>query len=654
MTFRPLTTAEIAALESDGCRCPDWSKITVAETFTTGTCVRTRFEGDCRLGPLSGSVVSAEGFRLPAGIYDATLRDCTVGADTRIARVSGLIERTDIGSGVCIDGAGSIGVSGDTSGFGAGVRVNVLDETGGRRVTIYPGLTAQTAYLATFYRHDPKLTTALTSMMEARAAQHRATRVTIADGVRISNLGSAVNVSFMEGAKVEGAGRLREGTVGPAAKIGPGAVLEEFILEAEAEAGAGVNACRVFLGQAASLDCGYVAHDSLIFANSRLACGECASIFAGPHTVSMHRSTLLIGGYFSFFNAGSATNQSNHHYRIGPVHQGVMERGCKTTSENYILWPARFGLFTLVGGRHYGHPDTSMLPYSYAFDEGGDTVVIPAANIKTSGTLRDIMKWADRDARSERYGRLDLINYNALNPQEVTRMYRGILFLARCEADPATPLAHHFTLRTSHIRRGRELYALTIDFFTGQAIVERVLGAQVLTRENFHTLFTSPYPDMVADWVDLAGMVTPRAAIEELCSRVARGEIDDSVRLDGALAELHSRYDDFTWGFIIRNFRRCYGIAPESVTVADIKAIIARWSESVIALNSMRKEDALKDFASSPQPGFGIDGDAATAEADFKAVRGLPESDHRVFHTLAHYDRLLNRGFEAIHRLNSI
>jgi hypothetical protein len=39
---------------------------------------------------------------------------------------------------------------------------------------------------------------------------------------------------------------------------------------------------------------------------------------------------LLLAGLFSFFNAGSGTNQSNHLYKLGPVHQGVLERGCKT------------------------------------------------------------------------------------------------------------------------------------------------------------------------------------------------------------------------------------------------------------------------------------------------------------------------------------
>ena len=35
-------------------------------------------------------------------------------------------------------------------------------------------------------------------------------------------------------------------------------------------------------------------------------------------------------------------------YKLGPIHQGAMERGAKTTSDSYILWPARVGAFSLV------------------------------------------------------------------------------------------------------------------------------------------------------------------------------------------------------------------------------------------------------------------------------------------------------------------
>ena len=98
-----------------------------------------------------------------------------------------------------------------------------------------------------------------------------------------------------------------------------------------------------------------------------------------------HKSTLLIAGMFSFMNAGSGSNQSNHMYKLGPIHQGTMERGAKTTSDSYILWPARVGAFSLVMGRHVNHADTSNLPFSYLIEQRNTTYLVPGVNLRSVG-----------------------------------------------------------------------------------------------------------------------------------------------------------------------------------------------------------------------------------------------------------------------------
>ena len=106
----------------------------------------------------------------------------------------------------------------------------------------------------------------------------------------------------------------------------------------------------------------------------------------------MHKSSLLIAGMFSFLNAGSGSNQSNHMYKLGPIHQGVVERGSKTTSDSYILWPAKVGAFSLIMGRHVNHPDTSGMPFSYLIEHGNRSYLVPGANLKSVGTIRDAQK----------------------------------------------------------------------------------------------------------------------------------------------------------------------------------------------------------------------------------------------------------------------
>ena len=72
-------------------------------------------------------------------------------------------------------------------------------------------------------------------------------------------------------------------------------------------------------------------------------------------------------------------------YKLGPIHQGTLERGAKTTSDSYILWPARVGAFSLVMGRHVNHSDTSNLPFSYLIEQNNTTYLVPGVNLRSVG-----------------------------------------------------------------------------------------------------------------------------------------------------------------------------------------------------------------------------------------------------------------------------
>ncbi|MFR3853580.1 MAG: DUF4954 family protein, partial [Odoribacter splanchnicus] len=132
--------------------------------------------------------------------------------------------------------------------------------------------------------------------------------------------------------------------------IGHNVMAEDFIISSGACITDGAALIRCFVGQACHLGHLFSAHDSLFFSNCQGENGEACAVFAGPYTVTMHKSSLLIAGMFSFLNAGSGSNQSNHLYKLGPIHQGIVERGSKTTSDSYLLWPAKIGAFSLIMG----------------------------------------------------------------------------------------------------------------------------------------------------------------------------------------------------------------------------------------------------------------------------------------------------------------
>ena len=338
--MRTLSKTEIALLEAQACSAEDWARVLITDEQSLRYIRHTRFSGDIRIGAFHKSFDMPGGIHKHTGIFHATLHNVTIGDDCCIENIKNYIANYDIANDCFIENVDIILCDGPTS-FGNGVEVAVLNETGGREVTIHDRLTAHEAYLEAFYRHRPKLIARLKQFAADRAAECRSTRGTIAEHVTIVDTGYIKNMYVGAYAKVEGAGRLKNGTLNSRAEapihVGYGVIADDFIVQD----GSSIEDCttitRCYVGQACMLGHGYSASDSLFFCNCQEENGEACAIFAGPFTVTHHKSTLLIAGMFSFMNAGSGSNQSNHMYKLGPIHQGAMERGAKTSSDSYIL-----------------------------------------------------------------------------------------------------------------------------------------------------------------------------------------------------------------------------------------------------------------------------------------------------------------------------
>ena len=141
-------------------------------------------------------------------------------------------------------------------------------------------------------------------------------------GAKILNSRIIKNVKIGPAATIEAASRLENGSINSCPQdpvyIGPGVFARDFIVCSGSKITDGVSLYKCFVGQATELGRQYSAENSVFFANCGGFHGEACSIFAGPYTVTHHKSTLLIAGLFSFLNAGSGTNQSNHMYKLGP------------------------------------------------------------------------------------------------------------------------------------------------------------------------------------------------------------------------------------------------------------------------------------------------------------------------------------------------
>jgi hypothetical protein len=551
-------------------------------------------------------------------------------------------------------------VDGESS-FGNGVEVAVLNETGGREVMIHDKLTAHFAYILSFYRHRPLLIKKMQDMVKNYTQYCSSEMGKIGSHAVIRNVGTIKSVCIGDYAVIEGACTLENGTIASnqhdPIHIGYNVMMKDFIVCSGSVIDDGTMLTRCFVGQACQLGHTYSASDSLFFSNCVGENGEACSIFAGPYTVTHHKSTLLISGMFSFMNAGSGSNQSNHMYKLGPIHQGVMERGSKTTSDSYVLWPAKIGAFSLVMGRHYRNSDTSTMPFSYLIESNDQSLLYPGINLRSVGTIRDAQKFPKRDKRKDP-NKLDQINFNLLSPYTVQKMFQGVEALQEleqtCGETSDSYTYHSCQIKRSSLKRGIRLYNIAITKFLGNSLISRLKGCPC---ENNAQIRDYLKPDSEAGlhkWRDLAGLLAPSTEIDKLIDDIEAGNVTRIDEINSILCNLHQNYYSLEWTWAWDRIQEYFNVDIKSITAEDIIRIVECWKTAVVELDKLIYEDAKKEFSLSSQTSFGMDGNKKDQKVDFECVRGVFEENPFVEAVLKHIQTKTQLGNDTINKLKNV
>lgn len=626
--YRKLSSEEIGQLIMQGCESDNWDLIEVKEKFNPDKIKNTTFSGNNKLGLFDDTVNLFGGVSYHTGIYNAWLNNCVVEDNVLIHNVKSYISNYNIEKGVIIHNVNTIAVDGEST-FGNGLRVNVLNEKGGREVPIYDHLTTHIAYILALYRHEATLIKHIEELVSRYVAYIKNSRGSIGAGARIINSDNLRNVRIGTAARIEGAMKLFNGTVNSSYSdpvfIGDGVIMENFIVCSGSTVTDSTLISNCFVGQGCVLDKQYSAVESLFFANCHGSHGEATSIFAGPYTVTHHKSTLLIAGMFSFLNAGSGSNQSNHLYKLGPIHQGIVERGVKTTSDSYLLWPSHIGAFTLVMGRHYKHSDTSDFPFSYLIESKDESILVPGVNLKSIGTIRDSQKWPVRDRRKDP-NQLDHINYNLLSPYTVQKMISGrdILLRLRKEQEPQNGcyVFNRMLIRVEALDKGIHLYSLAIKKFLGNSLITRLSAQSIKTPENVFESLRKDTPVGKGKWVDLSGLICPMESVKQLFEDIELNRLHSIEEINSEIISIHKNYYTYEWTWVYEMFEKITGKSIDEHTLDSLARVIKDWSDAVLQIDNYLFEDVKKEFSMLKKTGFGIDGEENDKQTDFEQVRG--------------------------------
>jgi len=658
--YRKLTRNEIQSMTRNNCSCDDWGKIMVMEGFNPLQCKNVTFSGDIKLGVFDKPFVEESGVSIPAGILNARIHNCTIGSNVVINNTGEYIANYNIEDEVIIKNCGKICTEG-ISKFGNGTSIAVLNEAGGRMVKIWDRLSAHEAYIIALYRHRSKAVKILGKMIDDYSDSIASDRGIISRNSRIINCNSIRNVKVGPYSRIEGAVSLDEGSINSCKEdpvfIGPGVIMEHFIVCSGSIITESTLIDKCFIGQGCVLGKHYSAENSLFFANCEGYHGEACSIFAGPHTVTHHKSTLLIAGIFSFMNAGSGSNQSNHMYKLGPIHQGIMERGSKTTSDTYMLWPARIGPFTLVMGRHYKNMDTSSLPFSYLIGSNDESILVPAINLRSVGTIRDAQKWPLRDKRKDPV-KIDQVNFNLLSPYTIRKMIEGRDLLRNLKSlsgeVSSTFTYKNMLIKGASLERGIELYQTGINKFLGNSIIKRLENNTLKSNKELQKRLTPDKKMGSGEWVDVAGLITPKQAVDNLLDDIESGIIKSVADVEESFRNMHKCYYEWEWTWSCERIEEEEGKPVTEFSADDVIRIVERWKKSVVDLDKMLYNDARKEFTLSSMTGFGIDGGDEEKKQDFEQVRGEFESNSVVAAIQDHINQKTALGDGLIKRVETI
>lgn len=617
----------IGQLIAQGCSSNNWNDVYI-EDSDISQIKDTVFHGKVDIKGLNGLVEYHRGVQIKASIVRATLINTTITGSVHINNVERFISNYKIENGVIIENVGAIYID-DTTSFGNGVLASPIIETGGREVKMYNRLSSHTAYIIALYRHKKHLREKLDSLIDKYVKEKEGNTGKIKNNAKIINARLIKNTLIDPYSTIENTDEITNSTILSTKEcpsyIGTSVIIKDSIILKGANITDGVIVIKSFIGEGTRLGRQFSCESSLLFANCEGEHGEMFSIFAGPYTVTHHKATLLIASHFSFFNAGSGTNQSNHMYKLGPCHQGFTERGCKTGSNSYILWPSYIAAFTTVLGAHYNNVDASEFPFSYLTEyDFHKTRLIPALNLFGVGLCRDEIKWHTRDRRLG--NKKDYVIFDVFSPYTVSKMIHAEKKINEItgnikKSDEYESFIEYknMIIKKSSLEKYSSRYGLAIDLYLHNTLLKHIEKYEKY--DAIKEFLSHPPTNIYKKWLDIAGLIAPKERVEKLISTIENDKIKDIRDISFEWEDIYNNYKSDEWAYVYSTFSERYNIKLNAIDKTQLKKILFSHKAYIEKALEIFEHDIEKEFDKTKQVSFGID-DIENRAADFEAVRG--------------------------------
>lgn len=612
--WRHLLSFEIGELVKNGNTADDWSQILVTDQFNSQYFKNNIFFGLVRIGNVRDVVLEFHDLKIPVGITGSVIISCDIGDDVAIHNVRYLshyiiadrciltnidemhtTNHAKFGNGIVKEGEPEK----------ARIWLDLMNETGSRKVIPFDGMTTADAYLWAKYRDDVELQTKLKEITQNSFDFHRGYYGLVGEESVIKNSRVIKDVKFGSHVYVKGANKLKNLTVNSSyslsTQIGEGVELVNGIIGYGCHIFYGCKAVRFILGENSNLKYGARLINSFLGDNSTISCCEVLNNLIFPAHEQHHNNSFLVASVILGQSnlAAGATIGSNHNSRAND-NEIQAGRGFWPGLNTSVKHSSRFVSFVLLAKAAYPAELDITLPFSLVNNnEAKDQLeVLPAFwwMYDMYALARNSWKFHKRDNRKKK---VQNIEFDYLAPDTIEEIFAAQKLLEIWTAKAAfrkhgdsiddksneemitfgKKLLHgqkeqtkelqvygenmEKSYRKTAILKFHEAYLAYRDMLHYYAVTNLIEYFQIHSEADLSFLKKNLSGKRITKWANIGGQLIPSHDVDMLRKDIGAGKLTN-------WNDIHNRYDKLWKEYNLQKQKHAFAVLCEILQTENI------------------------------------------------------------------------------------
>jgi hypothetical protein len=605
--WRHLRSDEVEKLVKNDNTAYNWDEILVTDQFETSQIKNTRFFGLVRIGSMRNVVLQYHDLRVPSGITNSVIISCDIGDEVAIHDVHYLAHYI-IGDHCILFNIHEMNTT-DHAKFGNGIIkegepenvrtwVDLMNETGCRRVLPFDGMTTADAYLWAKYIDDAALQANLKKITQNSFDNRRGFYGTTGSHCVIKNSLIIKDVKIGSHCYIKGANKLKNLTINSSeaepAQIGEGVELVNGIIGYGCHIFYGCKAVKFILGNNSNLKYGARLINSFLGDNSTISCCEVLNNLIFPAHEQHHNNSFLIASVVMGQSnmAAGATIGSNHNSRAND-NEIQAGRGFWPGLCTSVKHSCRFASFVLLSKSDYPAELDIPLPFSLLNNNVSDNQleVMPAFwwLYNMYALARNSWKFQQRD---KRIVKVQNIEFETFAPDTIEEIINARWLLEIWTAKAGLRQKGEsvdVTDETGLVKSGRDLLSgkeetvnrlevlgenmensrrkvmilkayKAYHAYGDMLLHYAIKNLLVYLRSHPETTISEMHHDLrenrEREWVNLGGQIMQKKDLDKLRSDIGSGKLN-------SWKEIHERYNKLWDKYPIDKQKHAYGILSE-------------------------------------------------------------------------------------------